>query len=189
MKGLKLSKTSWLILSAGIFLVVLAGLGVTRSGQMKEQTRLGEELNISESRLEKTQVTSLQTQLGELQDRLEESESQLAEAKNRLRQTVLSVDVTDKFFEIAKYSDVVVMNMATSTIAKNTIAGVDCATISLGATITGDVTNIIDFIINLNKGYTSGYVKSAQISLNNISSEVSSASASIQMVVYSYKGS
>jgi hypothetical protein len=189
MKGLKLSKTSWLILAAGIFLVVLAGLGVSRSGQVKEQSRLEEELGISESILEKTQLTSLQTQMGELQDRLDESESQLVEAKDRLRQTVLSVDVTDKFFEVAKYSDVVVMNLVTSTIAKNTIAGVDCSTISIGATITGDVNNIIDFIINLNQGYTTGYVKSAQINLNNVSSEASSASASIQMIVYSYEGS
>jgi hypothetical protein len=189
MKGLKLSKTSWLILSAGIFLVVLAGLGVTRSGQVKEQTRLEEELGISESRLEKMQLTSLQTQMGELQGQLDESESQLVEAKDRLRQTVLSVDVTEKFFEIAKYSEVVVMNLGTSTIAKNTIAGVDCFTISLGATVTGDLNNMVDFIINLNQGYTTGYVKSVQISLNSISSEVSSGNANIQMIVYSYKGS
>ena len=189
MKGLKLSKTSWLILSAGIFLVVLAGLGVTRSGQMKEQTKLGEELSVSESRLEKIQLTSLQTQSVELQDRLEEGESQLAEVKTRLRQTVLSVDVTDKLFEIAKYSEVTIMNLTTSTIAKNNIAGVDLATISLSATIIGDADKIIDFIINLNTGYTTGYVKSAQINLNNESSEESSAKASIQMVVYSYEGS
>jgi len=189
MKGLKLSKTSWLILSAGIFLVVLAGLGVTRSGQVKEQSRLEEELSISESRLEKMELTSLQTQMGKLQDQLDESESQLAEVKTRLRQTILSVDVTEKFFEVAKYSEAVVMTMGTSTIAKNTIAGVDCFTISLSATVTGDLNNMVDFIINLNQGYTTGYVKSVQISLNNISSEVSSGTANIQMITYSYKGS
>ena len=46
MKGLKLSKTSWLILSAGVFIVVLAGLGLTRSQQMKEQTKVADELNL-----------------------------------------------------------------------------------------------------------------------------------------------
>jgi hypothetical protein len=35
MKGIKISKTGWIILSAGIFVVVLAGLGITRSGQVK----------------------------------------------------------------------------------------------------------------------------------------------------------
>jgi hypothetical protein len=188
MKGLKLSKTSWLILAAGIFIVVLSCLGVTRSGQVKEQNKLDEELKMSESRLDKTPTTELQTQLGELQERLEESEGQLAEAKNRLRQTVLSVDVTDKFFEIAKYCDVVIMNITTTTITKNTVAGVNYATISLGAAITGDASKILDFIISLNKGYATGYVKSALISLNNESGEEGSASASIQMIVYSYEG-
>jgi len=189
MKGLKISKTSWLILAVGIFLVVLACLGVTRSGQMKEQNKLEEELKMSESRLDKVPATDLQTQLEELQDRLEESEGQLTEAKNRLRQTILSVDVTDKFFEIAKYCDVVVMNMSTTAIGKNTVAGVNYATISLNAVITGDASNLLDFIISLNKGYSTGYVKSAQISLNSESDEEGISSANIQMIVYSYEGS
>jgi hypothetical protein len=189
MKGMKLSKTSWLILSAGIFTVVLAGLGVTRSGQMKEQNKLNEEMSMSTSRLEKSQAMPLEIQLGDLQEKLKESESQLAEAKDRLRQTVLSVDVTDNFFQIANYCDVVVMNLNTTTISNNTLNNVNFSTISISATVTGDLSKLIDFIISLNKGYTSGFVKSAQLSVDDTSSETSSSRATIQMVIYSYEGS
>jgi hypothetical protein len=189
MKGMKLSKTSWLILSAGIFTVVLAGLGVTRSGQLKDQNKLDEELTRSTTILEKSQAIPLETQLGDLQDKLKESESQLAEAKDRLRQTVLSVDVADNFFQIAKYCDVVVTNLNTTTISNKNLNDVDFSTISLSATVTGDLSKLIDFIISLNKGYTTGFVKSAQLSVDDTSSETSSTRATINMIIYSYEGS
>ena len=189
MKGMKLSKTSWLILSAGVFTVVLAGLGVTRSGQMKEQDKLSEELTVSTSRLEKSQSMPLEIQFGDLQEKLKESDAQLAEAKDRLRQTVLSVDVADNFFQIANYCDVVVVNLNTTAISNNTLNDVNFSTISLSATITGELSEIIDFIISLNKGYTTGFVKSAQISVDDTSSETSDTRATVNMIIYSYEGS
>ena len=186
MKGFKLSKTSWLILSAGIFIVVLAGLGLTRSQQLEEQTKLEEDLTLSTMRVDKIKVTQLRPQLDELQQRIEESESQLNEAKDRLRQTVVSVDVTDKFFVITEYCGVELQNMSTSVISSRTIEGIDCYTTSITATVTGELPNIIDFIISLNGGYTTGYVQSTQISIPDESSD-NESTVNIQMVVYSYE--
>ncbi len=187
MKGLKLTKTSWLILSAGIFIVVLVGLGLTRSQQLEEQTKLEEELTLSTMRVDKIQVTQLRPQLDELQQRISESESQLNEARDRLRQTVVSVDVTDKLFVIAEYCGVELQNVNTSMISSRVIEGIDCYTTSITATFAGELPDIIDFIISLNDGYTTGYVQSTQISIPDESSD-NEPTADIQMVVYSYKG-
>jgi len=187
MKGLKLSKTSWLILSAGIFIVVLAGLGVTRSQQLQEQTQLDEELSLSSMRVDSIQVADLRPQLEELQQRLEESEAQLIEVKDRLHQTVVSADVTDKFFVIAEYCGVEIMNLGTTQKSTHAVEGISCSTISITTTVEGEVASIIDFIISLNDGFTTGNVQSAQISIPEDSSD-SEPLASIQMVVYSYEG-
>ncbi len=187
MKGLKLSKTSWLVLSAGIFIVVLAGLGVTRSQQLKEQTQLDEEMSLSTMRVNSIRVADLHPQLEELQQRLEESEAQFIEVKGRLRQTVVSADVTDKFFVIAEYCGVEIMNLSTTQISTQTVEGISCSAISITATVEGEVPSIIDFIISLNDGFTIGNVQSARISIPEESSD-SEPSASIQMVVYSYEG-
>ena len=56
MKKLKLSKTSWLILAAGVFIVVLVGLGLTRSQQIREQSGLDDELSVTQKRLDNLQV-------------------------------------------------------------------------------------------------------------------------------------
>src|SRR3972149_2585110 len=99
MKGLKLSKTGWLILSAGLFIVILAGLGLTRSQQLKDQTKADADLTLSTTKLDKLQFADLQQKYEDLQQKTEESQAQLKEAKDRLRQTVVSVDVVDEFFK------------------------------------------------------------------------------------------
>lgn len=196
MKGLKLSKTSWLILSAGVFLVVLAGLGLTRSQQLKEQTQLDEEVTLSEKRLatlEASQLTQLSQQLEGLRVKVEEGEAQLEEAQARLHQTVVSVDVTDELFKIAAYCSVNITNMSTTTISKTKYESITLSTISLSASVTGKKGNIINFINSLNNGYITGYVQSAQINLketysDDITEESDADTATMSMIIYSYEG-
>jgi len=204
MKGIKLSKTGWLILSAGVFVVILAGLGVTRSQQMREQNRMNEELSLSETRLDKLDITDMRRQLEDLDQKVQEGEAQLDDARERLHQTIVSVDVTDEFFKIAEYSGVTVMSLSTSAIASNELEGIGLQTIALSAQVEGDFEKIIDFVINLNNGYATGYVESAQINIpipevapaegeeageDEIVAPVEeSTSVAIQMLVYSYEG-
>lgn len=191
MKGLKLSKTSMLILSAGIFIVVLASLGLTRSQQVQEQTKLDEELSITEVRLSNVQIAQLLQQQAELQAQIDESTIQLTEAKNRLRQTVESIDVTDEFFSIAHDCDVLINNISTTTITTEELEGVNCSLIAIDSLVTSDVSNLIDFVISLNTDYTTGVVKSVQISIPETSEESEGCerpSAVVRMVVYSYEG-
>jgi Type II secretory pathway, component PulF len=115
MKLLKLSKVSWLILSAGVFIVVLGSLGIARSQQIQEKGTLDEELRISTNRLE-----GLQTSLGSrerldaLQQRIEEEQLLLDEARKRLDQTVVSVDVADELFAIADYCGIIITGASTT---------------------------------------------------------------------------
>jgi hypothetical protein len=164
---MKLSKTSWLILSAGVFLVVVAGLGLTRSQQLSEQNRLNDELALSEKRLATLQTTDLTQQLEDLRAKIEEGQSQLKDAQANLKQTVASVDVTDEFFKTASYSGVVVSNLSTTTIAQTKYQGITCSTISITATVKGDKGKIINFVIALNNGYVTGSVQSTQLSFKD----------------------
>jgi len=184
---LKLSKTSWLLLSVGIFIVVVASLGLTRSQQLQEQGQLGEELGIAETRLDKLQVKQLQQQQEELQGQLDESTIQLVAAKDKLRQTVESIDVTDEFFAIAQSCGTIVESISSSSIRSDKLEGLSCSVITLNAVVSGEVPNLIDFIIKLNTDFTTGVVKSAQISIPEATDE-DEPSANILMVVYTYGG-
>jgi hypothetical protein len=183
MKKLKLSRASWLILSAGIFIVVFAGLGLTRSQQLQERTQLEEELSINEMRLNQFNVAQLQQQRDELQKQINDSTWKLNLAKYKLRATVESIDVTDEFFLIASKCDVTVNSISSSSIGNDNLKGIGCSTISLSASVSGELSDIINFVISLNHDYTTGYVRSVQI---GVCEEVSSAG--IQMIIYSYEG-
>jgi len=209
MKGLKLSKASWLILAAGVFLIVLAGLGLTRSQQMKEQTKLDQELSVTEKRLSTLQTTQLTQQLENLKVKVEESEAQVKDARARLDQTVTSVDVADEFYKIANYCSVNITSLTTSKIANSKYLNVSMLTTSLSAAVTGDKKNIVDFIISLNNGFVTGKMGSISINFSGAEAEeeipgseeeqeeeepeegeelaTGTASAFISMLIYSYE--
>lgn len=171
-----------MILGAGIFIILLAGLGVARSGQLKEQERLETELAVSETRLNNLQVSQFQAQISELQEQLKDTQERSAEAMARLDQTVISVDVAEKFYEIADYFGVTVTNISTTTISSQPYSSVNCETISITAAVSGDAEDLVDFVIGLNDNFTTGFVKALQLGYEN--NEIG-----IQMIVYSRKGS
>jgi hypothetical protein len=187
MKKLKLSKIAWLILSAGIFIVVLAGLGLTYSGQKKEQKTLTDELEVSRMRLEKADDAGVQfQQISQLEERLTDSQSRLTEAKQKLLQAILSVDVTEKFFQIAEASGVTVFNIGTTDIQNAVVDGVNCYKIGIHGTAKGKFSNLIDFIVNINQNYITGYIKTAQIAVGT--EDLEDNTVNIQLEVYSSKG-
>jgi hypothetical protein len=188
LKGLKFSKMGWLILSAGIFIVVLAGLGITRSGQVKEQGKLGTDLASSQVRLDKVDTTQYELQITELTQQLTDSEQQLGEVKDKLRQKIESVDVTDKFYEIAAFYSVNVTVMGTTKVSNDTYQGVEFSVISLSGTATGEFPDIIDFIAGLNNNFSTGFVQIAQIKVADANSD-NKSDADISLIVYSYEGS
>ena len=163
---LKISKTSWLILAAGVFLVILAGMGLTRSQQMKEQNKVTGDLNLATKRLATVQTSSLSQQLETLKTKVDESQALLNNAKSHLHQTVVSVDVSDQFFQIAAYCGVNVTSLTSTTIAKANFDNVTFSTISLSATVLGQKTDIVKFIVALNDGYVTGNLQSAQVTFN-----------------------
>ena len=188
MKGLKLSKTSWLILSAGIFIVILAGLGLTRSQQLSEQNQLDAALASTTSRLNKLEASSLELEEAELQQRLDETMVEFEEVKDRLRQTVVSVDVTDELFRIAEYSNVEISSLTTSPQSNANLGPVSCLMTTINTNINGSTSDLIDFVINLNSGYTTGIVRSVNISIPEETGS-DNATAAISMSVYTYEGS
>ena len=184
---MKLSKTSLVLLSAGIFIVVVASLGFTHSQQLKEQGQLADELGVAEKRLDKLQVKELEQQQEELQGQLDESIVRLTEVKDKMRRIIESDEVTEEFFEIAEFCDVEIENISSSKINTEKLQGITCSMINLSVNVSGEVSDLISFVIKLNNDFTTGNVRSTQISISE-TDEGEAASASIMMVVYTYEG-
>jgi len=188
MKLLKLSKVSWLILSAGVFIVVLGSLGIARSQQIQEKGTLDEELRISTNRLE-----GLQTSLGSrerldaLQQRIEEEQLLLDEARKRLDQTVVSVDVADELFAIADYCGIIITGASTTEIRATDYEGISVETTAINVAVSGELPNLVAFIHSLNNDYTTGLVETFQINIPDPANTTQKPSANIRLSIYSYE--
>jgi TolA-binding protein len=186
MKFFKLSKTSWLILSAGLFIVVLAGLGITRSQQSQEQNKISDQLTTAQKSLEKLNSTDLAQQLEELNQQTDEAKVQLEEAQSRLRQTVVSVDVTDKFYSIADYCGVIVTNYTSTPIQSAKFANVGLSTTSINTVVRGDFEQLVNFIVALNNDFNTAQMKAYMMNIPDGDEEL--PSVTVQMVIFSYEG-
>lgn len=187
MKGFKFSKTGLLILAAGAFIVILAGLGIIRYNQTSEQEELNDALSLAEVRLNAVNLQPYEVQKAELQEQLLASEGLLIDARERLVQSVVSVNVTDKFYEIAAYHEIIIDSISTTKNQNASYLGVACTQISIAATVSGDLSHTIDFIAGLNNNFSTGFIQSAQLDVQNATLP-GGVKASLLMVVYTYGG-
>jgi len=184
---LKLSKTSWLILTVGILLFTFVGLLALRSQQVQEQERLNEELSLAESRLGGSGFEQLLSRQEELEEQLSQTKSQFESASAISPQLTGSIAVSDTLFGVAEASGVDVIRTSSSGLASGDLGGVTCHVLTLTARVEGELPNLTSFIINLIDNLTNGAVKSVEISTPKDTSKQKS-SANIKLVIYSYQG-
>lgn len=172
-----------MILAAGVFIIVLAGMGVTRSGQIKEYDALSANLSVTGVRLNNLQVSQLQAEMNEYEAQLEDTLEQVVEAREKLLQSVISVDVAEKFYDIAYSCNVIVENLSTTVIAEERAVNIDWDTISLSGKVIGEPEDIVKFVLALNNNFSSGYVKAAQLRYTGVPVPV----VDVQMIIYTAK--
>ena len=184
---MKLRKTSLLIITIGIFIIAVIGLGTIRYQQIQQQNQLNEQLAQAQSRLGGVKLEQLSSRQAELEGQLSQATSQFEAVKAILSQPVGSVAASSILFDIAKAHGVEVTEMTSSGPVTESLEGVTCSVISLTAKVEGDVPNLVSFVAKLNSHFTTGVVKSITITIPETTSE-EKASASIEMVVYTYRG-
>ncbi|MFC1901551.1 hypothetical protein ACFLX3_01290 [Chloroflexota bacterium] len=167
----KLGKTSQLILSAGIFIVVIASLGLTRSQQLREEDELYQQLSVVETRLDKLEVKGLRQQQEELQRKLDESAVQLSAVKDKLRYPIENIGVIDEFFAIAYSCGVGVNNISASSVRGDSLESIACSLVTLNVAVSGEVSDLINLVIKLNSDFTTGIVQSVQLSIQGETEE------------------
>lgn len=183
---MKLSKTTWLILTSGVFIIAFASLGTVHYQQVHQQNQMNEELTLAQLRLNGFQLERLPHQK-ELEKRLSQTISQRDNAKAILSQSNGSIATSETLFATAAAYGVEVTEISSSGLASDVLEGITCSILPLTVRVEGDVSNLIGFITKLNSKLTTGIVKSVEISIPETTSEEKS-SANIQTVIYTYQG-
>jgi len=181
----KLSKKSLLVITAGIFIIAVIGLGMVHSQQVQQQNQLN------------VQLAQLSDQQGELEEQLSQATSQFEAVKAMLSQPVGNIAASSILFDFAEAHELEVTEITSSGPVTENLEEVTCSVISLTAKVEGDVHNLVSFVAKLNSHFTTGVVKSVEINIPETTDEgegeeeeqeKEKASADIQLVVYTHQG-
>ena len=196
---MKLSRTAWLILGSGIFVIAFVSLYMVFLQQGREQERLDDSLSVAQ-----TTLPTLVAERDDLASQLTQLESELAQARSLLYkvkakfQSVESIEYGEALFDIADDCDLEITKLTASEprdkevesepIDEETQA-VTYAITSFTVEVEGTVAHILDFI---NTIATSEYFTNATIEMVNMDvpepDEEGEPSATIDLIIYGYQG-
>ena len=177
---MKLSKTSWLFLAIGGFIISFASLGAVYFQQVHQQNQLNEELTLAEMKLNGFQQEALEM-------RLSQTLSQLETARATFSQPIGSIATSGILFDVAEAYGVEVTEISSSGLTSAKLEGIPCSVLTLTVRVEGDVPALVSFITKLNSYFRTGVVQSVAISIPEMTSGQES-SANIRLVVYTYQG-
>ena len=170
----RLSKTGWLILGIGIFVIALVSLYMLYSRQGDEQEQLNDSLLVAQATLPRvvSEKEDWQRQLTQLGSQLTQQESQLAQATSLLDTTqasfpesVESIEYDEELFRIADNWDLEITTLTASEPGNEEVEDITFSVTSFTADVKGEVANILGFI---NTIVTSEDFTSATAELVNI---------------------
>ncbi len=190
---MKLGKKAQIILAGGIFVVLMASLFMVYYQHGQEQNRLSDELSLVQLALTGFSPEKLSAQQRVLESRLTRTELELATAKNKLRQPIESIDITDTLFEVADTHNVEIIGIDSPGVTSEELEGVSLSILSLTAMVEGDVSNLIDFIIELSEQFPTSVDASVEILFptsadESVETGVETPTASIELRIHTYEG-
>lgn len=160
---MKLTKTSWIALVAGIILIAGLSLGWTYSQQNSQQKQLDTDLAEANQRLAKISLDDLNLQKVQLTEEMEQIGTRTEDVKAKMISSKDSIDATDAILEGALKHNVEVVDMSSSGIASESLSGIDSETLSIEIKVEGNVDDIADFAISLSQIFPTGVVKTVQM--------------------------
>lgn len=185
----KLSRQALILLSVGILVIFGASLGMLHSQETEEQSRLNQELDVSQLRLDKYSPDEFSFQQRELEWQLARTEVQVNSAKDRLRQSVDSIEVTETLFEVAADNGVEMVEISSPGLSSEDLDSGVYSVLLLAAVVEGDVSHLVDFVLAVGRKFPIGVVESVEIAVPAvIGGESAQPSATLSLRIYSYQG-
>ena len=158
----RLSKTAWLILGIGIFVIALGSLYMLYRQQGREQDKLNDSLLVAQATLPRvvsekkdweSQLTQRESQLTQRESQLTQQESQLAQATSRLDTTqasfpssVESIEYDELLFNFAHGYNLRITELISLEPGNEEVEDISFLVTSFTADVKGEVADILGFI-------------------------------------------
>lgn len=191
----KLTNKSKVLLTTGVFLIVLISLSMVQLQQIQARSRTEKETAQTNLLLEKLNIDGLASQKAELQSRVEQATVDISQAKDSLEQSLETIESSGDIYAIAAKSDVHVDSINSSMVSEKNIGGVKCAVLQVTVKASGTTTALINFVSQLTAKYHTGAVTSVQIGSAGSSDNTSGTleqdnipQMTVNLTIYDYRG-
>ncbi len=206
---MRLGKTAWFILGSGIFIIAFISLFVGFSRLSGEQGKVEDSLSSAQDLLPQliSQEDDLTSQLTELENQLAQAESSLSRSAARFPEAVESIEYDEELFMIAHDCGLEVFSLTASEPSDIKVkVGEETVTYTITifevevrptapppftkAYIDTTIANMLAFINNIVTGeyFTTADIEIVDIKAPKPDETGKEMSATIRLVIYSYKG-
>jgi hypothetical protein len=172
---LKLSRKSWLTIIVGAVIIAVASLSLNYYQQVQRYNQINAQFVQTQKSLEKTQIPKLLSSKSELEAELSEKTLQLENTQARLSIPIASSIITKTLFDVADNHRLEVGEMTSSSPHTETLEGIKLSQTELTARVEGNLSDIIHFIIDLNKRFNTSVIRSVTVDVPKDSSEENSS--------------
>ncbi len=185
---MKLKKIPWYKVGIGVFVLLAAILGLTYMREINDQDSNRQQLlELRSSRALQTEEKMI-TQLNDLRTKISTAESQTGSIKTELSQPAESGGTLDTLYTIAEKKRVRIESVAVGQVRPGTLGTVRFDVLSVGLEVAGMGENVSAFIFELGRAFPTGEVASVKIEGPDGFRANTTAAATIDLRIYSYKG-
>ncbi len=198
---MKLSRTSWIILSVGIFVIVAGGLGAIYRAELSEQGVLSSQLALLQVTLPTviSEREEAENRLTEIKAELAQAESKLDASKLPFTKSIESIEYGEILYNIAHGLQIDIINFTATDARQDKGDVVTYYTTRFEIEVEGDETDILDYVhqIALSANFATATVELAEINipepptdeeLEDENYEPEKPRAIINLVIYEHRG-
>ena len=193
---MKITRTTWLVLALGVFIIAFASLFVVYSRQASQQKDL--KSSLAEAKAAYPQLTSqiktLESQLAQRQSELAAELLKLSAAKAKFPPSVQSIDYYQRLLAIAGDCDLNVISLTASGPRQQKADSLTYLVTTFDVAVSGEMASILDFLHTLatSQDFTSATVEVININITQPPTGQGGTSqkpqATLSLDIYAYPG-
>ncbi len=177
----KMGKGLWIMLSIGLFILVLAGIGAGYMKEKQQQEQLNEELGTAQSEVAILAQSKLPAQKATAETQLEQTQTQLTEIKNQFNVPMVSTDVFQTLTDAATKEKVKIVTMTSSGDESVTMNTLPFNQLKINMIVIGNISDIYNFIKKLESIFPSAVLEPV-----TITGEEAQSTATMGLTIYSF---
>lgn len=182
---MKFSKSVWIFLAIGTFLLAAVFLVWTYREQADQQQQMALSFSQAQKTLAGIKTDDLIAKKTSLTQQIAMFSSQIDDTKIKLSFSKDSLDVTDSILSDAKNYFIDITDIGSSGKSTDNLFGIKCETLSFSIKMNGNLHYLSQFASSLSQVFPTSEIKS--ININGKEGSGDNYSASINLVIYNYK--